>query len=84
VHQELPSIAENSSGGDNGVQEEPPAVAENTSCHEDLNGCSTPLRDQTPYSDDGNGLNKDETGPNTDSGQLDSRSEGWFINPKAF
>jgi hypothetical protein len=43
VHQELPTIVENSSGGDNVVQEESPAVAENTSCHKDLNGCSSPF-----------------------------------------
>jgi hypothetical protein len=67
-HQELLPIAENSSGCDNAVQEEPPAVAENTSYYENLNGCSTPLRDWTPYPDDGNSLNKDETGQNTDSG----------------
>jgi hypothetical protein len=33
VHQESPAIAENSSGGDNVVQEELPVVAENTSFH---------------------------------------------------
>jgi hypothetical protein len=64
----LLTIVENSSGGDTSLQEEPPAVAKNTRCHEDLNGCSTPLRDWTPYPDDGNGINEDETGQNTDSG----------------
>jgi hypothetical protein len=69
VHQGLAPIAENNSGGDNDVQEESPAVAENTSCHEDLNGCSSPFRDWTPCPDHGNGLNEDETRRNTDSRQ---------------
>jgi hypothetical protein len=42
------------------------------------------LRDLRPYPDDGNGLNEGETGWSTDLGQSDSKTEGWFIDPKAF
>jgi len=60
--------AENSSGGENVVQEELAIATDNTSCHENL---------KNP--DGANGINKTETGWNTDSGQTSSRSEGWLL-----
>ena len=60
--------AENSSGGENVVQEELVTAANNSSCHETLNN-----------PDGSNGVNETETGRNTDSGQNGSRSEGWLL-----
>ena len=60
--------AENSSGGENVVQEELATAADNSSCQENLNN-----------PDGANGVNKTETGRNTNSGQTSSRSEGWLL-----
>ena len=62
------SSAENSSGGENVVQEELATVVDNTSCHENLNN-----------PDGANGVNETETGQNTDFGQTGSRSKGWLL-----
>ena len=68
VPEQFSPIAENSSGGENVVQEELATAADNSSCHENLN-----------HLDGANGINKTETGRNTDSGQTSSRSEGWLL-----
>ena len=60
--------AENSSGGENVVQEELATATDNSSCHENLNNL-----------DGANGVNETETGRNTNSGQNGSRSEGWLL-----
>ena len=60
--------AENSSGGENVVQEELVTAANNSSCHETLNN-----------PDGANGVNETETGRNTNSGQNGSRSECWLL-----
>ena len=60
--------AENRSGGENVVQKELATAADNTSCHENLNN-----------PDGANGVNKTETGRNTDSGQTGSRSKGLLL-----
>ena len=62
-----PSL-ENSSGGENIVQEELATAADNSSCHENLNN-----------PDDANGVNKTNTGWNTDSRQTGSSSKGWLL-----
>uniref|UniRef100_K4A0Y5 Uncharacterized protein n=2 Tax=Setaria italica TaxID=4555 RepID=K4A0Y5_SETIT len=80
VQKELPPVAENTSGDDNVVQEELLTVAENTSGDDNVNNHSSPLRDWSyPYDadhDDAPDLNEDETGPNTDSRQSESTTEG--------
>ena len=60
--------AENRSGGENVVQKELATVADNTSYHENLNN-----------PDGANGVNKIETGWNTDSRQTGSSSKGWLL-----
>ncbi|PUZ44817.1 hypothetical protein GQ55_8G157000 [Panicum hallii var. hallii] len=74
VHQELPPIAENSSGGDNILWEESLEVVENTSCHEDLNGCSSPLRDWSYPNDELKNLNEISAVPTQRGGLRKARA----------
>ncbi|RCV37940.1 hypothetical protein SETIT_8G103400v2 [Setaria italica] len=79
VQEELPQVAEYTSGDDNVVQQELLVVVENTSGDDNVNNHSSPLRDWSyEYDedhDDAPDLNKVETGWNNDSGQLESRTE---------
>ena len=68
VPEQLSPSAENCSGGENIVQEELATAADNSSCHENLNN-----------PDDANGVNKTNTGWNTDSRQTGSSSKGWLL-----
>ena len=68
VPEQFSPSAENRSGGENVVQKELAIAADNTSCHENLNN-----------PDGANGVNKTETGRNTDSGQTGSRSKGLLL-----
>ena len=66
--EQLSPSAENSSRGENIVQEELTIIVDTTSYHEDFNN-----------PDGGNGVNEAETGWNSDSGQTGSSSEGWLL-----
>ena len=66
--EQLSPSAENSSRGENIVQEELTIIVDTTSYHEDFNN-----------PDGGNGVNEAETGWNSDFGQTGSSSEGWLL-----